>query len=235
MSTTATSAPASSTVDAAFWERLWRSAGVQAAAFFVVGLIAYGAQPGTSASADALGAFYVGERVRILVAAVILGMATLNLLWFAAAFRATLASEGKDGWGAAATAASAAFGALFLLFLSLAAALSFAIAGSGNTALTAALNQFSWALIVLTSFPRAMLIMSGSFGLWRAGLISNGVFAVCVGAVVLVLLGGTTWLSDGFWAPDGLYSRLVSPVIGLIWLVPVSLFLLRRPASQTGW
>jgi len=29
----------------------------------------------------------------------------------------------------------------------------------------------------LTSFPRAMLIMSAAFGLWRARLISNALFA----------------------------------------------------------
>jgi len=32
------------------------------------------------------------------------------------------------------------------------------------------------------------------------------VFLFLVAAVVLVLLGRTTWLSDGFWAPDGAYS-----------------------------
>jgi len=67
----------------------------------------------------------------------------------------------------------------------------------------------------LTSFPRAMLIMAAAFGLWRARLMSNSLFAVGVAAVVLVLLGGTTWLSGGFWAPDGVYSRFVSPAVGL--------------------
>jgi len=45
---------------------------------------------------------------------------------------------------------------------------------------------------VLTSFPRAMLIMASAFGLWRARLISNALFAAGVAAVVLGLLGGTT-------------------------------------------
>ena len=50
-------------------------------------------------------------------------------------------------------------------------------ASSRNHALTSGLNDFGWALVVLSSFPRAMLIMSGAFGLWRAGLISNPLFA----------------------------------------------------------
>jgi hypothetical protein len=81
-----------------------------------------------------------------------------------------------------------------------------------------------------------MLIMSAAFGLWRAKLISNALFAVGVAAVVLVLLGGTTWVSGGFWAPDGVYSRFVSPVIGLAWVMVVSWVLLSRgPATRAGW
>lgn len=89
---------------------------------------------------------------------------------------------------------------------------------------------------MLSSFPRAMLIMSGTFGLWRAGRISNALFAAGVAAVVLVLLGGTTWMSGGFWAPDGIYSRVISPVIGLVWVLAVSRILLtRRPDARVGW
>jgi hypothetical protein len=164
------------------------------------------------------------------------GLNVLNLMWFAAALRTTLADAGQDGWGAAVTASSAAFGGLFFLLITVGAALAYSIASSGNHALTAGLNDFAWAGVVLTSFPRAMLIMAGSFGLWRAGLISNALFAAGVAAVVLVLLGGTTWLSGGFWAPDGAYSRFVSPIIGLVWVVAVSRVLLTRsPATRAAW
>jgi len=89
---------------------------------------------------------------------------------------------------------------------------------------------------VLSSFPRAVLIMSAAFGLWRARQISNALFAAGVAAVVLVLLGGTTWLSGGFWAPDGVYSRLVSPAVGVVWGLVVSWILLARsPATRAGW
>src|SRR5690348_12556122 len=68
----------------------------------------------------------------------------------------------------------------------------------------------------MRTFPRAMFIMAGTFGLWRAGLISNALFAAGVAALVLVLLGGTTWMSEGFWTPASPYSRFVSPIIGLV-------------------
>jgi hypothetical protein len=81
-----------------------------------------------------------------------------------------------------------------------------------------------------------MLIMASAFGLWRARLISNALFGVGVAAVVLVLLGGTTWLSGGFWAPDGVYSRFVSPIIGLVWVLVVSRVLLtQNPTSRAAW
>jgi hypothetical protein len=219
-----------------FWERLWRMSGIISVVLFTIAYVIYGYQPPVGASADTLAAFYSGDRTRILIAVVFSGNAILFLLWFAAALRTTLADAGQDGWGTAATASSAAVAALFLLLTTVGAALAYSIAGSGNHMLTTGLNDFAWAGTVLTSFPRAMLIMAGSFGLWRAGLISNALFAAGVAAVVLVFLGGTTWLDGGFWAPDGAYSRFVSPVIGLVWVAVVSgVLLTRSPATRAGW
>ena len=233
---TGTTSSASVYTTHAFWERLWRTAGIQSVLCFIVAYIVYGHQPPIGASADALAAFYGGDRMRILIAAVFYGLAVLNLMWFAGALRTTLADAAQDGWGAAATASSAALGALFLLLIAVVAALAYSIAGSGNHMLTSGLNDFVWAGFVLTSFPRAMLIMAAAFGLWRAGLISSALFAAGVAAVVLGLLGGTTWLSGGLWAPDGAYSRFVSPIIGLVWIMVVSWVLLARsPATRAGW
>ena len=239
MSTSTTPAKTSSGsvyATGAFWERLWRSTGIQSVGLFIIAYVIYGNQPQVGAPADALVAFYDGDRTRVLTAAVFSGLAVLNLMWFAAALRTTLADAGRDGWGAAATASSAALGGLFLLLITVCAAVGYSIASSGNDALVSGLNDFAWAGVVLSSFPRAMLVMSSAFGLWRAGLISNALFAAGVAAIVLVLLGGTTWLSDGFWAPDGVYSRFVSPVICLAWTLVVSWILLTRsPATRAGW
>ena len=233
---TATTSSASVYTTPAFWERLWRTAGIQSILCFLVAYIVCGQQPQVGASADAPSAFYDGGRMRILIAAVFYGLAILNLMWFAAALRTTLADAGLDGWGAAATASSAALGALFLLLIAVVAALAYSIASSRNHTLTSGLNDFVWAGFVLTSFPRAMLVMASAFGLWRARLISNALFAAGVAAVVLGLLGGTTWLSGGFWAPDGVYSRFVWPGIGVVWGMVVSWVLLTRsPATRTGW
>jgi hypothetical protein len=219
----------------AFWERLWRTAGIQSVGLFVIAWAIFGHQPSVGASPDALVAFYDGDRMRILLATVFAGLAILNLMWFAAAIRTTLADAGQDGWGAAATASSGAVGGMLLLLFTLLAALAYSIAGSGNSGFASGLNDLAWALLVLSSFPRAMLIMSGSFGFWRAKLISNQLFAICVSAVVLVLAGGTTWLSGGLWSPDGVFSRFVSPIICLAWLAFASRVMTRSPATRAGW
>jgi len=219
----------------AFWERLWRTSGIQFVGFFLVTSLIYGYPPGVGAPTDALAAFYNGDRTRILIASALFSLNLLNLLWFAAALRTTLAEAGQEGWGAAATASSAVLGGLSLLSIAMGAALSYSLARSGNPALMAGLNDLAWALGVLISFPRAMLVMSGVFGLWRAGWISNTAFAVGVVAVVLEVMGGTTWLS-GAWAPDGVYARFVAPGVLLIWAVGVSRVLLTRsPAARAGW
>jgi hypothetical protein len=219
-----------------FWERLWRTAGIQFVVFFIFTSILYGYQPGVGASAESLAAFYAGDRTRILIAAALSGLNLLNLLWFAAALRTTLADTGQAGWGAAATASSAVFGALSLVLIAIGASLAFSTANSGNAALTSGMNDLAWALVVLMAFPRAMLIMSGVFGLWRGGLISNAAFAIGVAAVVLGVLSGTTWLSSGVWAPDGAYSRFFSPTLLLVWALMVSRVLLSRsPANTAEW
>src|SRR5882672_3489440 len=124
-SNTAMTPSASAYTTSVFWERLWRQSGITFVVCFIIAYVIYGSQPHVGASTDALTAFYGGGRTRILAAAVFSGMAVLNLLWFAAALRTTLADAGQDGWGGAATTSSAALGALFLLLIAVGAGLPF--------------------------------------------------------------------------------------------------------------
>jgi hypothetical protein len=219
-----------------FWDRLWRSAGIQSIGLFLIAFLLYGNPPGLAAPDQALTAFYEGARFRILLASILGGLAVLNLMWFAAALRSVLADSGQGGWGAAASAASAAVGALLLLLLTIFAALTYLAAQAQSPAVLRALNDFAWTTLVLSSFPRAMLAMAAAFGLWRAKRISNGLFSVGVLVVVLVLLGGTTWAQAGLWAPDGVYSRFVTPAVGALWLLVVCGVLLNRSVTlRSAW
>jgi hypothetical protein len=80
-----------------FWERLWRTSGIQFVVLFIISYVIYGYQPQVGASPDALVAFYTGDRTRILIAAVFSGLNVLNLMWFAAALRTTLADACPTG------------------------------------------------------------------------------------------------------------------------------------------
>jgi len=90
--------PPASVNSPVFWERLWRTSGIQFVVFFIIAYVIYGYQPQVGASPDALVAFYTGNRARILIAAVVSGLNVLNLMWFAAALKTTLADAGQDGW-----------------------------------------------------------------------------------------------------------------------------------------
>src|SRR5258708_29018552 len=103
---TGTTSSASAYTNPAFWERLWRTAGIQSVLCFIVAYIVYGHQPQVGASADALAAFYDGDRMRILIAAVFYGLSLLNLSSFSPVPRAPLAGAGRDGWGAASSAST---------------------------------------------------------------------------------------------------------------------------------
>jgi succinate dehydrogenase/fumarate reductase cytochrome b subunit len=211
---------------------LWRSSGIIFAVFFVLAYVMYGLQPKVGASAETLVSFYDGHRMRIMMASMFFGTAVLFLLWFAAAIRSALHDVGQGG-GGAATTSSAALGGMLWVLIAVGSALAYSIVGLGNDALTSGLNDLAWACIVVSSLPRAMLIMAGTFGLWRAKLISNALFGAGVAAVVLVLVGGTTWASDGIWAPSGDYSRFVSPIIGIVWILVCSRVLLARRSPST--
>jgi len=210
----AASAMATPKYGAAFFEHLWRGAGVQAVAFALVGLAVSAINP--------------------FIAAPILGLAILNLTWWAAAVRTTLADAGLDGWGAAATAASSALAGIFFVLVALATTTA-SLAGTGNDELVSGLNKVGSSLFVLSSFPRAMLVMAPTFGFWRAGLISNKQFVVGVALVILGVLGGTTWIDGTIWAPDGLFARIIWPALGLVFVVAASRVQNRAPSTKTGF
>lgn len=212
------------------WERNWRASGIGAVLFLIIAFIIYGSQPDVGATPGELVSFFDGDRTRILIATVIFCFGFLNLLWFAPALSSDLRDAGKGGWATAVTASSAAFGGLLFVRMTVRATLAFSIAGSGNDAVTSGLSDLGWGLTVVLAFPAAMFVMAGSFGLWRAGMISTAAFGAGVAAVVIVLLGGTTWAHDGFWAPDGAYA-VISVFVLFAWIVVVSGFLVMRATA----
>jgi hypothetical protein len=216
------------------WERNWLGGGVLFVALLVIASIFYGSQPELGASPAELVSFFDGDRTRILIATVIFCFAFLELIWFGAAVSSVLRDANLGGWAGAAIASSAALGALLFLRMTIRAALAFSIVGAGTLAVAPALSDFAFVLTVLMAFPTAMFVMATAFGLWRAEIISQRFFTVGVAAVILTLLGGTTWASDGFWAPDGAY-QLISQLVAYAWIAVISgVLYMRSPATATA-
>src|SRR5262245_7889392 len=83
-----------------------------------------------------------------------------------------------------------------------------------------------------TEVRMSRILMRAGVALFLPFRCSKGQQSAASGAV----LGGTTWLSGGFWAPDGAYSRFVSPFLLLMWVLVVSRVLLTRSAAtRAGW
>jgi hypothetical protein len=216
------------------WERNWLGGGVLFVVLLVIASIFYGSQPGLGASPAELVSFFHGDRTQILIASVIFCFAFLELIWFGAAVSSVLRDANLGGWAGAAIASSAALGALLFLRMAIRAALAFSIVGAGTLAVAPALSDFAFVLTVLMAFPTAMFVMATAFGLWRAEIISQRFFAVGVAAVILTLLGGTTWASDGVWAPDGAY-QLISQLVAYAWIAVISgVLYMRSPATATA-
>jgi hypothetical protein len=125
---------------------------------------------------------------------------------------------------------SAAVAAMLFARVTLRTALAISIAGSGSPEVTSGLNDLAWSLSVIVSFSAAMLVMAGSFGLWRTGMISKAAFAE----------GWRPWCSSCSAerpgramasAPDGGYA-IVSGIMLYGWVAVVSGFLyMRRPST----
>ena len=159
---TSTSAPAmtSSTsvyASGAFWERLWRLSGIQFVVLFIIAYLIYGSQPQVGAS--------VRRGCRVLRGRSDTNSDRRGHLGHCGPQSHVVRGRAQDGLGGR--------GARWLGRRGdrrqrdagrtlLGAALAYSIASSGNRALTTGLNDFAWASVVLSSFPRAMLIMSSA-------------------------------------------------------------------------
>jgi hypothetical protein len=128
------------------WERIWRGSGVVFVVLTIVAFFIYGDQPKLGASPAELLSFFHGDRTRILIATIIFCFAFLELLWFGAALASVLRDAGVAGWGAAATASSAALGAIVFFRMMVRAGLAFSIADLGHLQVTSGLADLAFAL-----------------------------------------------------------------------------------------
>jgi hypothetical protein len=217
------------------WERYGRATGIVFVVLFIVSYVIYGTAPKIGASTSDITSFYVGDRGKVLTAMVFFGLAVVFLLWFVAAIASALRDVGKAGWGSATIAAGTALATVFFVLVALNAGLAYSIAGYGDQGVITALSDMCWIVGVTVSYPAALLIGAASIGLSGTRLVPTWFSPIGILAAILVLLGGTTWATSGFWAPDGAYSTWITPIIAMAWIVVTSgLLYMSAPATATA-
>ncbi|MGH2922149.1 MAG: hypothetical protein ACRDKU_08805, partial [Gaiellaceae bacterium] len=214
------------------WERWARATGIGFVVLFVVAYVTYGDQPGVGSSAEEVVAFYDGDRGRILTAGFILGVAALFLLWFAGAVANALREAGEGRLAATTLGTATALVGVVLVLDGIGVALAHSIAATGDAGVVQALNDVSWAFNVIASFPAAGFIAAATIGLWRTGLVADWFGWIGLAAAAVVLIGGTTWARDGFWAPDGGYTT-ITVIVAVAWVLVASVLLyMQSPVGE---
>jgi hypothetical protein len=218
-------------MDKASWDRVAPGFGVVFAVLFLLGFLLIGDSPALDAPAEEVASYYDDKRGKLLTVTVLFGLSIVAFLWFLGSVVHTLRVEADES-RLAATALGAGvvttslFGGLVLMN----AGLTFQIAEDGDAGVVAALYDLVWVASTLISYPVAAFVFATGIGVMRGRLLPVWFgWASAVGALA-ILVSGTTFARDGFWAPDGVYNAYLAPLVFLAWAVALSALLLRRVA-----
>jgi hypothetical protein len=213
------------------WDRWAPASGIGFVVLYVIAFLPFlvvGESPALGDSAEEVAEYFTDNRSAVLTAVILLGLAVPLFLAFVAAAAVSLRRAGEPLLAGIALAtgvtAAAMFGALVVTF----GALAQGVARTADAGVAKAIYDVSWSIEVLVSFPAAMFVLVVSAGGIGAGILPRWFGWLGVVAALAFAVGGTTWASSGFWAPDGGYTTLTELVF-LAWLLAVSVLLLRRP------
>jgi hypothetical protein len=216
-------------MDKAMWDRVAPGFGVVFAVLFVLGFLLIGDSPKLDDSAEEIVAYFDDERSKLLTVVVLFGLSIVAFLWFLGTVAHTLRVEADESrLAATALAAGAVTTALFGAIVLINAGLAFQIAEDGDAGVVAALYDLAWVTSTLIWYPVAALVGSTGIGALRGRLVPVWVGWASVVVAATILVSGTTFAGDGFWAPDGLYNAYITPVVFVVWVVVLSVLLLRR-------
>jgi hypothetical protein len=217
-------------MDRTVWDRVAPGFGVVFAVFFVVGFLLVGDSPTLDDPAQEIVSYFDDERGKLLTVIVLFGLSIVAFLWFLGSVVHTLRVEARES-RLAATALGAGvvttsvFGGIVLMN----AGLAFQIAEDGDTGVVAAIYDLAWVASTLISYPVAALVWAIGIGVWRSRLLPAWFGWVSAVGALAILASGTTFATDGFWAPDGVYNAYITPILFVAWIVALSVLLLRRP------
>ena len=211
------------------WDRIAAAMGIVFAALFIAAYIVLGDSPKLGDSAEEIATYYTDNRGQVVTAGILFGLATIAALWFVAAIATMLRNAGEIRLGATVLASGAAMVGIALMVLSFNAGQVFGVAATDPDA-SATLNSLAWACQVIVSWPVAGLALATAVGAWRAGIFPQWLAYASIAGAIVLALGGTTWATDGFWAPDGAFS-LITVIVFLLWAIVTSWIFMQRVAT----
>ena len=215
--------------------------GIAFAVLAVVALVLPGTPPKADDSTDKIASFFVDHHSDVLTANLLLGLAGVMFLWFLGSLRSYLrAAEGGEGRLSAAAFGGGVTGiALLLVGAGLLSGIAFKLsdgAGADPTVVRAFFDASS-AVLAMVGFGFAVFFAAASCSAARSGALAP--WAYWTGSVVAViqLLGALALVAkSGFFATGGAMG-FIAPGTGLLWVVAVSVVLMRRngvpPVART--
>jgi hypothetical protein len=218
-------------------ERRWDAAtGIIAAVLLVVSLALPGAPPKADDSLSQISSFFSDQRDQIVGGDFLLGLGIAFFIWFLAALRSRLraAEGGESGLSTAALAGALVGIALLMAGVAVVNALAFRATGGADPNVVRLLFDLSNSLFAMVSFPMAVFAAAASISAARTGALPTWLAWVGLLVAVLQLLGGLSLIAThGFFQAGGAFG-FIGPLSLLVWIVLLSVVLMRRPAAAAA-
>lgn len=219
-------------------------AGLGFAVLAFIGLILPGAPPKADDSFLDIAGFFADHHDDILVGNLLLGLSAVFFLWWLGAVRSYLrAAEGGEGrLSAAAFGAGVAGIALLLAGAALFNGIAFdlvdgELAANTRGDLIRAVFDAGSGLLAMAAFPFAVFFAAASCSAARSGALPAWAYwSGSVIALLQLLSGLAIVVKSGIFATGGAMA-LIGPLAALIWVVVVSVLMMRRdgvpPVART--
>jgi hypothetical protein len=212
------------------WERWAAGSGVVFVAAAIVAYIIMGNPPGTDEGGPAIASWFTDNRGSILTGAYIYGIALVAFLWFVGTLTAAIREAGQSRLATIAATGGVVAAALYMASMIGIAALAHRIAADGDEGVVSALFDVSSIGYTMTSFPVVVLTLATAIATLRSGLFPQWFAGLSGLAAIWYLIGGATYSTTGFFAPDGGWG-MIGFFVFMAWTLIASGLLLQRQAA----
>jgi hypothetical protein len=215
-------------------QRAHRLGGVAGILFVVLAAVAL-ALPGSPPKADEvgeIGTFLADKRDEILASNYVLGVAFVFYLLFVGALRSRLAATDRDGLRSGSTmlAGAATTTAMILAGAAVLSGAVFQVGAAGDVNLNHALYDVSSDLFVASGFGLAAFFVGAAVAIASSGALPSWLAPAALAVALLNLVAPVAFFADsGFFAIGGAYGFIV-PIASLLWVLVVSVVMVRGPA-----